>query len=69
MEAIIYTKPGCHYCELAEHFLQDKEAKIVSHSLESVQQLREYLGDVHSFPQIIIDGKHIGGYQQLKREV
>lgn len=65
--AIMYTKEGCPNCVLAAALLQTQQAELTTHVLENVQELQQYLGtNVASFPQIILNGKHIGGYQQLR---
>ena len=66
----IYSKPNCTYCEKAKYLLKnlglDYEEKVVSKDL-SVEELFEVLGkQVRTIPQIIMNDKHIGGYNELK---
>ena len=66
----VYSKPNCAYCEKAKYLLKnlglEYEEKIVTKDL-SIDELYKALGkQVRTIPQIVIDGKHIGGYNELK---
>ena len=66
----VYSKPSCTYCEKAKYLLKnlglEYEEKIVTKDL-SIDELYKVLGkQVRTIPQIVIDGKHIGGYNELK---
>lgn len=70
MSIIVYSKPSCVYCDKAKSLLKrlgyEYEEKIVTKDL-SLEQLFEALGkQVRTIPQIVIDEKHIGGYNELK---
>ena len=70
MSIIVYSKPSCVYCDKAKSLLKrlgyKYEEKIVTKDL-SLQELFEALGKpVRTIPQIVIDDKHIGGYNELK---
>ena len=70
MSIIVYSKPSCVYCDKAKSLLTrlgyEYEEKIVTKDL-SLQELFEALGKpVRTIPQIVIDDKHIGGYNELK---
>ena len=70
MSIIVYSKPSCVYCDKAKALLKrlgyKYEEKIVTKDL-SLQELFEALGKpVRTIPQIVIDDKHIGGYNELK---
>ena len=70
MSIIVYSKPSCVYCDKAKSLLTrlgyEYEEKIVTKDL-SLQELFEALGkQVRTIPQIVIDEKHIGGYNELK---
>ena len=70
MSIIVYSKPSCVYCDKAKSLLTrlgyEYEEKIVTKDL-SLQELFEALGKpVRTIPQIVIDEKHIGGYNELK---
>ena len=70
MSIIVYSKPSCVYCDKAKSLLKrlgyEYEEKVVTKDL-SLEQLFEALGkQVRTIPQIVIDEKHIGGYNELK---
>ena len=70
MSIIVYSKPSCVYCDKAKSLLKqlgyEYEEKIVTKDL-TLEQLFEALGkQVRTIPQIVIDDKHIGGYNELK---
>ena len=67
---VVYSKPNCAYCEKAKYLLKnlglDYEEKVVSKDL-SIEELFEVLGkQVRTIPQIVMNDKHIGGYNELK---
>jgi ribonucleoside-diphosphate reductase alpha chain/ribonucleoside-diphosphate reductase subunit M1 len=74
---VIYTKTTCDYCKLAKAHLTDfdviKTANYQEINMDNDalrQQMykdinEKYSIEVNSVPQIIIDGKHIGGYEDL----
>lgn len=69
--AIIFSKDYCPYCDYAKALLKEKgisyEEINISHSDNPalvLEKIRSYT-DMRTFPQIILDGKHIGGYTDL----
>ena len=69
MNITVYSKPSCVFCDKAKALLtrlgHEYEEKMVTKDL-SLQELFEALGkQVRTMPQIIIDDKHIGGYNEL----
>lgn len=69
MAIIVYSKPACVYCEKAKALLLrlglEYTVKVVSKDL-SLEELFKVLGkQVRTIPQIVIDSKHIGGYNEL----
>ena len=66
----VYSKPSCTYCEKAKYLLKnlglEYEEKIVTKDL-SIDELYKALGkQVRTIPQIVMNGTHIGGYNELK---
>lgn len=68
----IYTLDYCPYCQKAKFFLNEHNVKfkeIPCDDNEDEMRLKltkEYnLSSLATFPQIIIDGKNIGGYSDL----
>jgi glutaredoxin 3 len=71
----IYTTQTCPYCIAAKRLLNEKHAKFVELSIDGDPAARakmtERAGGLRTVPQIFIDGRHIGGCDdlyQLERE-
>jgi glutaredoxin 3 len=68
-EVVIYTKPGCPYCAAAEGLLARKGVDyteiVASNDPEKKQEMIQRSNGRMTFPQIFIDGKHIGGSDDL----
>ena len=68
-EVVIYTKPGCGYCYAAKDLLDRKGAEyteiVASADPAKKQEMIQKSGGRMTFPQIFIDGKHIGGSDDL----
>jgi len=69
MKIIVYSKDNCVYCGKAKLLLKNLGLNYEEKKLEdykSVDALLEDIGKkVRTMPQIKIDGKLIGGYNQL----
>ena len=69
MNIEIYTKDFCVWCDRAKSLLQSKELKFTEFDLSDESVRSEFylkIGeDVRTVPQIFIDSKRIGGYQEL----
>ena len=65
----IYTKFGCPYCARAKHLLEEKGAQYEEFDINAVagkrDEMLERSGGRHTVPQIFIDGRHIGGSDDL----
>lgn len=65
----IYTRPGCGYCSAAKSLLSRKNADFtefdVARDAGFRQQMYDRAGMGVTFPQIFIDGAHIGGCDDL----
>jgi glutaredoxin 3 len=68
-DVVIYTKPGCPYCAMAEALLARKGVDyteiVASNDPAKKQEMIQRSGGRMTFPQIFIDGKHIGGSDDL----
>ena len=66
---VIYTKPGCGYCHAAKSLLDGKGAEyteiVASNDPAKKQEMIQRSGGRMTFPQIFIDGKHVGGSDDL----
>ena len=70
MKITIYSKNNCIYCSKAKTLVKnlglEYEEKIVTKDL-SIDELYKVLGkQVRTIPQIVMNGTHIGGYNELK---
>ena len=69
-DVIIYTKPGCPYCHAAMDLLDRKGADyteiVASNDPAKKQEMIQKSNGRMTFPQIFIDGKHIGGSDDLR---
>jgi glutaredoxin 3 len=65
----IYTRRWCGYCTAAERLLQQKGADFEQIDATGDPALRKWLAEVTgrtTVPQIFIDGRPIGGYDDLR---
>lgn len=69
-KALLYTKEGCSYCTMAKNLLSEKQIKFESIEIGNNQDLFTKLSNQtgqNTVPFIFIDGRFIGGYQDLKK--
>lgn len=68
-DIVIYTKPGCPYCHAAKNLLDRKGADyteiVASNDPAKKQEMIQKSGGRMTFPQIFIDGRHIGGSDDM----
>ena len=66
-EVIVYSKNMCGYCVQAKNWLKNKNIEYKEINIEEQPEAREFvISEGHrTMPQIYVDGKSIGGYQQL----
>ena len=55
----IYSKPNCIFCDKAKHMVKTLDFTTPDELYEAVGK------QVRTMPQIIVDDKHIGGYNEL----
>ena len=69
MEIIIYSKNNCPFCNKAKHLVKTLGYEYTEKKMEefdSPQAMLEDIGkQVRTMPQIKIDDKLVGGYNQL----
>jgi glutaredoxin 3 len=65
----IYTKPFCPYCARAKSLLTSKQAAFEEFAIMTDPNLRNVMisrsNGATTVPQIFIDGRHIGGSDDL----
>lgn len=74
MKAKIYTKNGCTYCTQAKTLLQIRGIPYEELNVEFVDGAKENMlaecaaanYTPRTYPQIWLDGNHIGGFTELK---
>lgn len=64
----MYTRPGCGYCSGARQFLHDKDLPFTEFNVysnpEHLLEMRRRTAN-KTYPQIFIDGRSIGGFDEL----
>jgi glutaredoxin len=70
MKAIVFSKPTCTWCERAVDYMTQKDIDVEKVNIiteDGYNQLLDACGsqakNLRTVPQITIDGKYIGGYQ------
>ena len=67
---IVWTKPGCTFCDMAKTLLKEKNIDFEERNLGNgwtTEQLWESIPGARSMPQIILGDKIIGTYQNLQK--
>lgn len=66
----MYTRKWCGYCTAAERLLKDKKVEFEEIDCTGDHETRRWLieatGGRTTVPQIFIDGKSVGGYDDIK---
>ena len=66
----MYTGPSCNFCAAAKRLLVRNNATFSEIDITSKEGLMEEMiqkaNGKRTIPQIFIDDKHIGGYQELR---
>jgi glutaredoxin len=66
---VIWSKEDCVYCAAAINLAKEKGLRIKVLKLDvdyEVEDFNTHFPYAETVPQIILDGKHIGGYQEFK---
>jgi glutaredoxin 3 len=65
----IYTKSTCGYCIRARRLLETKQVEFIEYVIDSGGPMRiemiQRAGGRTTVPQIFVDGRHIGGCDDL----
>jgi glutaredoxin len=70
MKALVWSRDACGYCDSAKALLKQKGIEFEERKIGSgwtKEQLLESVPSAKTVPQIYLDGKHIGGYTELKK--
>lgn len=68
-EVILYTTPYCPYCMAARHLLAKKGVDYTDINVDTDPALRQKMEELsgrRTVPQIFIDGRAIGGFDDLQ---
>jgi glutaredoxin len=72
MNAVVWSKDHCPFCEQAKSLLKLKgiefEEKKIGHGYTR-EQLLEAVPDARTVPQIFLDEQLIGGFTELKKHL
>lgn len=66
---VIYSRDGCVYCDMAVSLAKSKNMEMVVLKLDRDYEVEDFTARfpyAKTVPQIILNGEHIGGYQDLK---
>ena len=72
MKAIMYGTYKCSWCDIVVNMLNNSEIEVekidVSESKENLKLMKGVAGkSVTTVPQVVIDGKFVGGYTEVER--
>jgi len=72
MKATVYGTPRCSWCDRVSKMLGENEIEVekidVSESKENFKLMKNVAGKTTTtVPQVIIDGKFVGGYTEVER--
>ncbi len=69
MKAIVWSKYNCPFCEQAKALLKSKGIEFEERKIGdgwTKEELLESVPTARTVPQIILDGKLIGGFTELR---
>jgi len=69
MEVVIYSKDNCVFCDKAIKlaFIKETKCKVKKLGVDfEMEDMLELFPTARTFPQIILDGKKIGGYTEFE---
>lgn len=72
MEAIIWSKYNCPYCDQAKALLEKKGIKFQERKIGdgyTKEDLLEAVPTARTVPQIFLDGELIGGFTELRKHL
>ena len=75
MKATVYSTTTCVWCDRTISLLKDHDVEVnkveVDKDPENLSEMQIHCGGSHvnTVPQVIIDGKHIGGFTETERYI
>ena len=71
MDAVVYGTEDCGWCESVVRSLKKHTTSITKVDVredDNLAEMKKFAGkDAKSVPQVVIDGKYIGGYTETER--
>ena len=71
MDAVVYGTKSCGWCESVVRSLKKHTTSVTKLDVsepENLAEMKKIVGDgAKTVPQVVIDGKHIGGYTETER--
>ena len=67
-KAIVWSNVSCHFCEMAKTLLEQKGIEYEERNIAKdwkTEQLLEAVPNARTVPQIFVDDKYIGSYDNL----
>jgi glutaredoxin len=73
MRAIVWSKNNCVICDRAKALLDSKKISYEERNIEgpdwTPSDFFEAIPNARTFPQILIDGKYVGGYEMMMTHI
>ncbi len=71
MDAVVYGTEDCGWCESVVRSLKKHTTSVTKVNVrepDNLAEMKKFAGkDAKSVPQVVIDGKYIGGYTETER--
>lgn len=68
----VYSKTNCTFCDQAKQLLRMHGKDFIEYKLDedfTREILLSKFPEAKTFPVVVVDGFHIGGYQQLHQQI
>ena len=72
MKAVVWSKDSCSFCVQAKGLLKQKGIEFEERNINqdwTREQLLEAVPDARTLPQIFVDDKLVGGFNELRRHL
>lgn len=69
-DVVLFTEPGCRYCDAARAFLAAKGVTVTEIDVGGNAEAREVVERMSGsalVPQVFVSDRHIGSYEELRR--
>ena len=71
MDAVVYGTKDCGWCESVVRSLKKHTTSVTKVDVsepENLAEMKKFAGEnARSVPQVVIDGKYVGGYTETER--